>query len=84
MTPLNTRPATQRLRDVSPDDSLMHSRHATSATQEALDALMIKYPPCQLAIASTSVQPTPPPNGPATQDTPLPDAPATAPVETEG
>jgi hypothetical protein len=62
----------------------MHSRHATSTAQEALDALMIKDPPCQLVIALTPVKPTPPPGGPATQDTPLPDAPATAPVETEG
>jgi hypothetical protein len=62
----------------------MHSRHATSTAQEALDALMIKYPPHPLVIASTSVKPTPPPNGPATQDTPLPDAPITAPVEMEG
>jgi hypothetical protein len=62
----------------------MHSRHATSATQEALDALMIKYSPRQLAIDSTSAKPTPPPGGPATQDTPLPDAPATAPMEMEG
>jgi hypothetical protein len=83
-TPTNRRPATQRPRDASPEHSLMHSRHATSAAQEALDALMIKYPPRQLAITSTSAKPTPPPDGPATQDTPLPDAPATAPVETEG
>jgi hypothetical protein len=62
----------------------MHSRHATSAAQEALDALRIKFPPCQLTIASTSAKPTPPPGSPATQDTPLPDAPTTAPVETEG
>jgi hypothetical protein len=62
----------------------MHSRHATSTTQEALDALRIKFPPHRLAIDSTSAKPTPPPDGPATQDTPLPDAPATAPVETEG
>jgi hypothetical protein len=62
----------------------MHSRHATSAAQEALDALIIKYPPRQLAIASTSTMHTPPPGGPATQDTPLPNAPTTAPVETEG
>jgi hypothetical protein len=62
----------------------MHSRHATSTTQEALDAVRIKVPPCRLVIASTSTEPTPPPGVPATQDTPLPDAPATAPVETEG
>jgi hypothetical protein len=69
--------------DASLEDSLRHSRHATSAAQEALDVLMIKYPLCQLAIDSTSAKPTPPPGGSATQDTPLPDAPATAPVATE-
>jgi hypothetical protein len=62
----------------------MHSCHATSAAQEALDALIIKYPPRQLAITSASVKPVPPPDGPATQDTALPDTPMTAPVETEG
>jgi hypothetical protein len=62
----------------------MHSCHATSAAQEALNALMIKYPPCPLAITSTSMESIPPPDGLATQDTPLPDAPVTAPVETEG
>jgi hypothetical protein len=62
----------------------MHSRHTTSATQEALDALRIKFPPRRLAITSTSVKPTPPPGSPATQDTPRPDAPTTAPVETDG
>jgi hypothetical protein len=45
---------------------------------------MIKYPPCQLTIASTSAKPTPPPGSPATQGTPLPDTPATAHVETDG
>jgi hypothetical protein len=62
----------------------MYSRHATSGTQEALVALMIKYPLRQLAIASTSTKPTPLPASQETQDTPLPDAPMTAPVETEG
>jgi hypothetical protein len=62
----------------------MHSCHATSAAQEALDALMIKYPPRQLAITSTSAKPIPPPGGLATQDIPLPNAPATAPMETKG
>jgi hypothetical protein len=42
---MNRRLATQRHRDASPEHSMMHSRHATSAAQEALDALMIKYPP---------------------------------------
>jgi hypothetical protein len=81
--PMNRRPATQRHRDASPEHSLMHSRHATSADQEALDALRIKFPLRRLAMDSTSAEPTPPPDGPATQDTPLPDAPTTAPVETE-
>jgi hypothetical protein len=84
MMPTNRRPFTQRHRDASPEHSLMHSRHATSAAQEALDALIIKYPPRQPVIASTSAMPTPPPSGLATQDTPLPDAHATAPAETDG
>jgi regulator of replication initiation timing len=83
-TPKNRRPATQRPRDASPEHSLMHSRHATTAAQEALDSLMIKYPPRQLATATTSTTPTPPPDGSTTQDTPLPDAPATAPAEKDG
>jgi hypothetical protein len=83
-TPKNQQPATQKHRDASPEHSLMHSCHATTATQEALNSLMIKYPPHQLATATTSATPTPPPDGPTTQDTPLPDTPATAPAEKEG
>jgi hypothetical protein len=56
----------------------MHSRHATSAAQEALHALRMKFPPRRLTIVSTSTKPTPPPSGLATQDTPLPNAPTTA------
>jgi hypothetical protein len=63
---------------------MMHSRHATSATQEALDALLIKFPPCRLAITSTPMEPTPSPAGPESQDTPLPNAPTTAREEMEG
>jgi hypothetical protein len=62
----------------------MHSKHATSAAQDALDALMIKYPPRPTAITSTEVTTDPLPDNPAVQDTTLPDAPVTAPVETEG
>jgi hypothetical protein len=62
----------------------MHSCHATSATQEALDALIIKYPPRQLPITSTSANATPPPARQETQDAPLPNAPTTAPMETDG
>jgi hypothetical protein len=63
----------------------MHSKHATSAAQDALDALMIKYPPRPLAITSTEVTTDPLPESPAVQDTTLPDAPTTtAPVENDG
>jgi cell division septation protein DedD len=63
----------------------MHSKHVTSATQDALDALMIKYPPRPLAITSTEATTNPPPDSPAVQDTTLPDAPTTtAPAENDG
>jgi hypothetical protein len=62
----------------------MYSHHATSTTQEVLDALMIKYLLCQLAITPTSIEPTPSPAGPETQDIPLPDAPITAPQKANG
>jgi hypothetical protein len=58
----------------------MHSQHAISATQDALDALMCKYPPCPLAITSTEATTNPLPNSNATQDTTLPDAPTTTAV----
>jgi regulator of replication initiation timing len=44
-TPTNRRLATNKQCDASPEHSLMHSQHATSAAQDALDALMRKYPP---------------------------------------
>jgi hypothetical protein len=53
----------------------MHSQHATSAAQDALDALMRKYPPRPLAITSTEATTDPLPDGEAVQDTTLPDAP---------
>jgi hypothetical protein len=60
----------------------MHSQHATSAAQDALDALMRKYPPRPLAITSTEATTDPLPNSHAVQDTNLPDAPTTtAPAE---
>jgi hypothetical protein len=63
----------------------MHSQHATSAAQDALDALICKYPPSPLAITSTEVTTIPPPDSPGIQDTTLPDAPTTtAPVEKDG
>jgi hypothetical protein len=55
----------------------MHSQHATSAAQDALDALMRKYPPCPLAITSTEATTNPLPDSNAAQDTTLPDAPTT-------
>jgi hypothetical protein len=64
---------------------MMHSKHATSATQDALDAVMIKYPPRPLAITSTEATTDPLPDSPAAQDPALPDTPTTtAPVENEG
>jgi hypothetical protein len=63
----------------------MHSQHATSATQDALDALMRKYPPHPLAITSTEAMTDPLPDSNAVQDTTLPDAPTTtAPAEKDG
>jgi hypothetical protein len=63
----------------------MHSQHATSAAQDALDALMRKYPPRPLAITSTEAMTNPLPDSNAVQDTTLPDAPTTtAPAEKDG
>jgi hypothetical protein len=45
---------------------------------------MIKYPPHELVIASTSMKPTPSPTGLETDNTPLPDTPATAVEEADG
>jgi hypothetical protein len=63
---------------------MMHSKHATSAAQDALGALKIKYPLRPLTITSTEVTTDPLPDTPALQDTTLPDAPTTAPPENEG
>jgi flagellar hook-basal body complex protein FliE len=41
-TPTNRRPATNRQGAASPEHSLMHSQHMTSAAQDALDALLTK------------------------------------------
>jgi hypothetical protein len=76
-TPTNQRPATNKKRDASVEHSLMHSQHATSAAQDALDALMCKYPPRPLAITSTEATTDPLPDGNAVQDTTLPHAPTT-------
>jgi hypothetical protein len=63
----------------------MHSQHVTSATQDALDALMRKYPPRPLTITSTETTTDPLPDGDAVQHTTLPDAPTTtALVEKDG
>jgi hypothetical protein len=84
-TPTNQRPATNKKRDASPEHSLMHSQHATSAAQDALDALMRKYPARPLAITSTEATTDPLPDSHAVQDTTLPDAPTTtAPAENDG
>jgi hypothetical protein len=84
-TPTNRRLATNKQRDASPEHSLMHSQHATSAAQDALDALMGKYPPRPLAITPTEATTNPLPDSSAVQDTTLPDAPTTtAPAENDG
>jgi hypothetical protein len=63
----------------------MYSQHATSATQDALDALMRKYPPRPQPITSTEAMTDPLPDSNAVQDTTLPDAPTTtAPAERDG
>jgi Rieske Fe-S protein len=81
-TPMNQQPATNKKRDASPEHSLMYSQHATSATQDALDALMHKYPPRRPAITSTEATTDTLPDSNAVQDTTIPDAPTTtAPVE---
>jgi hypothetical protein len=83
--PTNRPPATNRQRPASPEHSLMHSKHATSTTQDALDALMIKYPARPLVITSTEATTDPLPDSPAVQDTTLPDTPTTnAPEEKDG
>jgi hypothetical protein len=68
----------------------MHSRHATTATQEELDALANKSSLCSLTMVPTAAaQPTPKTSAeptPKTSTEPdalLPDAPAAAPVATE-
>jgi hypothetical protein len=62
----------------------MHSKHMTSVPQDALDALMIKYPPCPLAITLTEATTEPLPDSPTAQDTTLPNAPTTtAPAEND-
>jgi hypothetical protein len=64
---------------------MMHSKHVTSAAPDALDALMIKYPPRSLTITSTEATSDPLHDSPTTQDTTLPDTPTTtAPVENDG
>jgi hypothetical protein len=60
----------------------MHSQHATSAAQDALDALMRKYPPRPHMITSTEATTNPLPDSNAVQHTTLPDTPTTtAPAE---
>jgi regulator of replication initiation timing len=84
-TPTNQQPATNKKRHASPEHSLMHSQHATSAAQDALDALMHKYPARPLVITSTEAMTDPLPDSNAVQDTTLPDTPTTtAPVHKDG
>jgi hypothetical protein len=65
--PTNRRPATNRQRAASPEHSSMHSQHVTSAAQDALDALMIKYPPRPLVNTSTEATTDPLPDSPVSR-----------------
>jgi hypothetical protein len=49
----------------------------TSATQDALDAVICKYPACPLALTSTEAKTDPLPDSTTIQDTTLPDTPTT-------
>jgi hypothetical protein len=55
----------------------MHLQHATSTTQDALDALICKYPPRPLVITATEVMTDPLPNSSAAQAITLPHTPTT-------
>ncbi|KAI5808457.1 hypothetical protein BZA77DRAFT_362210 [Pyronema omphalodes] len=83
-SPTHRRPANHKPRAASPEQSLMHSKHATTAAQDKLDANKLKSPLPLLAITSTEATPEPQPDSPSVQDTSLPDAPSTAPAETDG
>jgi hypothetical protein len=75
----NQQPATNKKRDASPEHSLIHSQHVTSTTEDALDTLMCKYPPCHLTITLTEAMTDPLPDSNAVQDTTLPHTPTTTP-----
>ncbi|KAI5808460.1 hypothetical protein BZA77DRAFT_362108 [Pyronema omphalodes] len=83
-SPTYRRPANHRPRAASPEQSLMHSKHATTAAQDKLDADKLKSSPPLPAISSTEVTPEPLPANTAGQDTPLLDAPSAAPAGNEG
>jgi hypothetical protein len=60
----------------------MHSQHATSAAQDALDALMHHYPLCPLMITLSEATTDPLPESNAVKDIMPPNTPTTtAPVE---
>jgi hypothetical protein len=75
--PINQQLATNKHQDASLEHGLMHSQYVTTTTQDALDTLMRKYPPCPLMITSTKVMTDPFPDSNAAQDTTLPDTPTT-------
>ncbi|KAI5812607.1 hypothetical protein BZA77DRAFT_359208 [Pyronema omphalodes] len=83
-SPTNRRLVNHKPRATSPVRSLMHSKHATTAAQEKLDALKLTSPLPPLAITSTEATPEPHTDSSSAQDTPLPDAPSTAPAEING
>jgi hypothetical protein len=64
--PMNCRLANHKLRDASPEHSLMHSKHATTATQDMLNALKFKSPLPPLTITLSEVMPNPLPDSSTT------------------
>jgi hypothetical protein len=81
--PSNHGPATQKERVASPEHSLMHSCHATSASQAAADTLKQKLKsPLLLAAEADAEHPIP--VIPEVHDAILPDAPNTAAAREEG
>ncbi|KAI5807791.1 hypothetical protein BZA77DRAFT_362944 [Pyronema omphalodes] len=75
-SPTTRAPVNHKPRAASPVRSLMHSKHATTAAQDKLDALKPMSPLPLLAITLTDATPEPHPDNSSAQDTPLPDAPS--------
>jgi hypothetical protein len=80
-SPTTRRPTTQKPRDASPVHSLMHSRHATTAAQEVLDALALRSSPSPVTQTQTEAT-NPSPTTTAEPNTPPTDVSTAAPDAT--